>query len=132
MSDSILKVIEICVPVLIALIPILPTIVSAGKKTRTAVEAVDKKLDDHIQEQEFADAKACRTRILRFYDEICEGKLHSENHFEDILEDIDKYEAFTRAHPDFPNNKGQLAMKHIKDVYEKCKLKNSFLVLKEK
>lgn len=68
-----------------------------------------------------------RYRILRFDDEIRHDEKHTKEHFDQILEDITKYEKYCRAHPDFPNNKAVLAIKNIKDVYRKCTDESSFL-----
>lgn len=129
MESNALKFVELCVPIIIALIGIIPTVISNGKKTQEAVKEIKISLEDHIQESEWQNAKQVRVRILRFYDEICEGKKHSENHYEDILEDIDWYEAFCDSHPDFHNNKAKMAMEHIKNTYELLKRENKFLEL---
>lgn len=68
-----------------------------------------------------------RYRILRFNDEIVQGNRHTKEHFDQILEDIDNYEKFCKNNPEFPNNKAVLAVKNIKDVYDKCVEENSFL-----
>lgn len=122
-----LDILEVFVPVIVACIPLLITVVTNGNKTRSSVVELSKKVDDHIKDDDFRAAKNTRIRILRFNDEICAGVKHSENHFEDILDDIDFYEEFCENHPDFHNNRGVLAMAHIKAVYSECKEKNSFL-----
>lgn len=122
-----LDILTVLIPLIIALIPVITTVVSNGNKTVKAVDEVSKKLDAHIKDDNFRSAKSTRIRILRFNDELCAGVKHSENHFEDILEDIDSYETFCERHPDFHNNRGVLAMAHIKAVYTECKEKNSFL-----
>lgn len=119
-------------PILIALIGIIPTVLTNGKKTRDKVGDLQTTLDKHIKEDEDDAARNRRYRILRFYDEMCEGRLHSESHFEDIVEDIDKYEKYCIKHPDFVNNRGKLAMKYIKDTYYKIKITGGFLQHKEK
>lgn len=68
-----------------------------------------------------------RYRILRFDDEIRHDEKHTKEHFDQILEDITKYENYCRDHKDFPNNKAVLAIKNIKDVYQRCTDENSFL-----
>lgn len=68
-----------------------------------------------------------RYRILRFNDEIIQEVRHTKEHFDQILEDIDNYEKFCKNNPDFPNNKAVLAIKNIKDVYDKCVEENDFL-----
>lgn len=109
------------------LVVTLPIIISSVKNKHS----IEAKLDAHIKEDEWYQAKDRRIRILRFYDEICEGKMHSQCHFEEILEDIDEYENFCTAHPDFHNNKGKIAMTSIKTCYYKAKQNNNFLVHRE-
>ena len=99
----------------------------ASKETNDKVDALDKKLSGHIKENEEDNMKQVRTRILRFYDEVCEKRLHSENHFEDILDDIDDYEKYVASHKDFKNNRGEAAMRHIKEVYHVEKETGGFL-----
>lgn len=121
------KILTACGPVIISLIGLIPTIISNRKKTQESIEKVQKTLDDHIKEDEDARARSQRYRILRFYDEMCEHKKHSESHFEDILDDIDKYEIYCKAHPDFKNNRGEAAMAYIKQTYAKLKASGGFL-----
>lgn len=116
----------------LALLGTIFTTICAGvgnrKKIVQRIDEVEKKLDEHIKDDGWRAAKQARIRILRFDDELCRGVKHSENHFEDIIEDIDDYESFCDKHPDFKNNKGRAAMSHIKAVYSECKLKKSFLI----
>lgn len=130
-----ISVIQACAPILVALVGIIPTIISNRKKTEEAikktedtVKQVQKTLDAHIREDENERARNQRYRILRFYDEICENRRHSESHFEDILDDISDYEAYCIKHPDFKNNRGEIAMQQIQDVYKKIKSEGRFLV----
>lgn len=132
------------------LVPIITTVISSRKKTQESIEAMSKKLTDdinstkkevkdlqkdfeeHVEEAEEHRAKQARYRILRFYDEICEGKQHSESHYEDVIDDIDFYEAFCEAHKDdFKNNRGEVAMKYIKQCYEEDKIHGMFLTHRE-
>lgn len=124
--------------VTVAFIAIIPTIVSNRKKTQDSIkegnEATKRQIggmksdfDAHVKEYEEAKAKSQRYRILRFYDEVCEGRRHSESHFEDILDDIDEYEKYCDAHSDFKNSRGHLAMQYIRDTYSRVKAKGGFL-----
>lgn len=79
---------------------------------------------DKIDENE---AKNARYRILRFDDEIRHEKKHTEEHFNQILDDIDMYDEYCREHPKYPNSKAVLAIENIKKVYAKCKNEDSFL-----
>lgn len=126
-----LSILQACVPILVALVGIIPTIISNRKKTGEAIEALQKTLDEHIREDEDERARNQRARILRFYDEICEGRQHSESHFEDILDDITDYETYCAKHSDFRNSRGAIAMEAIQDTYSHIKRKGGFLIHKE-
>ena len=140
-----LGILQAFAPILIAVITIIPTIISNRKKTQDSIaelkaelkadikesnddiENLKKSLASHIREDEESKNRQARIRILRFYDEICEGKRHSENHFEDIIEDIDDYESYCQIHPEFRNNRGKTACEYIKEIYQKVKTENGFL-----
>jgi len=122
----------------VAFIAIIPSIRTNRKKTEESIKAsnestektvakVQTTLDNHIREDEDEKARNQRYRILRFYDELCEHRKHSESHFEDILDDIDDYEKYCAAHPDFRNSRGKVAMEYIKDTYSKIKSNGGFL-----
>lgn len=147
--DVFLKILSILAPVLVAAVGIIPTIKSNRKKTEESIkkteqnikasnEATDKRIDKmqesfdaHVSEYEDGKARNMRYRILRFYDEMCEHRDHSESHFEDILDDIDEYEVYCENHPEFKNNRGRAAMEYIKVQYPKIKANGGFLMHKE-
>ena len=132
-------------PVLVAAVTIIPTIINNRKKTESSIRAmvdeikeennkIDQKVDalstqfaKHVREDEDNNAKQVRIRILRFYDELCEGKPRSENHFDDILDDIDYYEQYVVKHPTFKNNRGEAAMNYIRERYRIEKEAGGFL-----
>ena len=58
-----------------------------------------------------------RTRILRFGDECKRDVPHSEEHFNQVLEDIDKYERYCNGHPEYKNAKAVLTIAKIKEIY---------------
>ena len=135
------SILTACAPILVALVGIIPTVVANRKKTEeslktsqketeTKIQTLQTTLDNHIREDEDSRARNARYRILRFYDELCEGRRHSESYFEDILEDIDDYERYCDSHSDFRNNRGQTAMHSIKETYEKRKTSGGFLMHK--
>ena len=122
----------------VAFIAIIPAIISNRKKTQESIKEsqesakkdmtkMQTSLNNHIREDEDEKARNKRYRILRFYDEMCEHRRHSESHFEDILDDIDDYEKYCEAHPEFRNNRGKVAMEHIKVTYGKIKSRGGFL-----
>ena len=73
------------------------------------------------------EADLCRTHILRFGDEILHGVSHSQEHFLQILVDIDKYEKYCEDHPNYVNNIANATIKQIKRTYQECLDKNNFL-----
>lgn len=73
------------------------------------------------------EATTCRYRILRFNDEILHDQKHTKEHFDQILDDVTRYEKFCTEHPEYENNKAVLAIENIKRVYKKCSDENTFL-----
>lgn len=84
-------------------------------------------LRSHIQKTEEERIDRARSRILRFNDEVMMGEDHSKEHFDEILEDIDKYEDYCELHPNYENNKAVLAIKTIKEEYLYCSEHHKFL-----
>ena len=72
-------------------------------------------------------AMSSRYRILRFDDEIRHGTLHTKEHYDQIMVDIDIYEAFCKRNPDFRNNLAHKAISNIKKMYDVHNDDNSFL-----
>lgn len=78
----------------------------------------------HIYENE---ATTSRYRILRFNDEVLHDQHHTKEHFDQILDDITRYERYCNEHPEYENNKAVFAIANIKRVYQKCADENIFL-----
>lgn len=95
-------------------------VISKIEKIENDVAEVKKEIGENT-------ATSSRYRILRFDDEILHNTKHTKEHFDQILIDIDVYEKFCDNHPDFKNNLAVMAIKHIKQVYQKCSSENSFL-----
>ena len=130
-----LAVLQACVPILVALVGIIPTIITNRKKTdealkttQASIQKLQNTLNAHIKEDENEKARNQRYRILRFYDEVCAGQKHSESHYEDILDDISEYEQYCARHPDFKNSRGGIAMQEIEETYKRIKSKGGFLI----
>ena len=75
-----------------------------------------KKLSDQSAER---DARIARENILRFDDELIEGRHHSREYFRVILEDdVDNYERYCATHEEFKNSFTAEAVSHIREVYK--------------
>ena len=74
------------------------------------------KLSDRVAENA---AVLARTHILRFDDELLNGVTHSQEYFRQQLDDIDTYEEYCVAHPDFRNSYATIASEHIRETYRK-------------
>ena len=91
------------------------------------VKAVKAELADHKAKSAEREATQCRSRILRFGDEILHSVPHSKEHYEQILIDIDSYEEYCDEHQDYKNNVAVATIKHIKKMYQKHLEEDSFL-----
>ena len=83
------------------------------------ITEVDKLLNDHIKAQNEAEITACRQRILRFDDEVKRKEKHGEEHWDNIISDVDRYTTYCREHPEYSNTKAERAMTHLKDTFNK-------------
>ena len=91
------------------------------------LDKLEKRIDRMEAKDEEREAKNARIRILRFGDECRFDVKHSQEHFEQIIEDVDAYETFCADHPDFKNNKAALTIQIIKETYQRRLLNNDFL-----
>lgn len=73
------------------------------------------------------DAEDARNHILRFGDEIKNKVRHSEEYFNQILDDITKYEQYCETHKDFKNARTVATVQIINEVYQKCLKEKDFL-----
>lgn len=97
------------------------------KKFGNSIDNLDRKMDKLQKLNDEGMALTWRYRILRFDDEVLHDDKHTKEHFDQILEDITKYEMFCKDNPDFENNKAYLAIDNIKKVYKKCTDEGTFL-----
>lgn len=104
---------------------------SIGRAINGEVIAKVDKLSTDVQslrsECEEREANACRTRILRFSDEILHNVKHTKEHFDQVLIDIDTYEGYCGSHPNYKNNIACLAIDRIRATYQKCYEDGTFL-----
>lgn len=91
------------------------------------LEGVHKELDQMKSTEELREATNCRNRILRFDDELRRKVDHSEEYYNQILEDVSFYRKFCTAHESYPNAKADSAMQNIEETYNHCRNENKFI-----
>lgn len=91
------------------------------------LDEIQKQLQSHCQADDERYIKQCRTRILRFSDEVIRGMHHTEEHFNDVLDDITEYTRYCDTHKEFKNEKAVLAIENVKQAYRWCAENDDFL-----
>jgi hypothetical protein len=114
------------ITVILTIIQVTPIKVNPWSLIARAIgRALNVELMDKINENEANDV---RYRIIRFDDEIRHHTMHTEEHFNQIIEDIDKYEDYCLKHPSYENNKAKMAIQNIKKTYSTCRAENTFFI----
>ena len=98
-----------------------------NKELIEKVEHLQSSLDKHIVIDNERAVDQCRRRILRFNDEVIQGKKHTREHFNEILGDITYYERYCVEHPLYKNDKANLSIENIRRTYRQCELEKTFL-----
>lgn len=94
---------------------------------KAEVAAVKQDVVNFREELDERNATSCRTRILRFGDEVLHGVPHSKEHYDQVLLDIDSYEEYCVAHQEYKNNIAVATIKRIKRRYQEHLEKDDFL-----
>ena len=99
------------------------------KQILDSLSDVKQELKDHIAADDERYAVQCRTRILRFADELInEPKhLHTQGNFEQCLQDITAYDQYCADHPKFKNELTLRSSEIIRKVYDECAREHKFL-----
>lgn len=80
------------------------------KAVSDKVDALEKKVDEN-------QATTIRVRILNFENELQEGRKHSKDSWDQVMDDIRRYEIYTKEHPEFKNNITVASTNHIINKY---------------
>lgn len=94
---------------------------------RTELDDYEKKFDDYTREDMHTSASNKRRIILEFNDDIMGGRRFSQEHWDSVLETIDRYERYCKEHTDFKNSKAVLSIENIKKEYAHCLKEGKFL-----
>ncbi len=84
-------------------------------------------LDEHIRVDDERDADKHRERVLQFNNELLRDIPHTREDFIEILAEIDMYERYCKAHPEYPNSRSVHAIANIERVYDDRLKKHDFL-----
>ena len=81
------------------------------------VDVLSDKIEVVAESVDETRAIAARVRILRFGDELLEGRLHSKDTFDQALLDIDNYERYCKSHEGFKNHITEETVTFIQEQY---------------
>lgn len=106
---------------------VLEAVEKLDKKVDERFDVLDAKITDVDRKGDERNAVASRVRILRFRDEMLEGRGHTHDSFQQVLTDIDEYETYCEENPSFKNNQTVSTIEHIKHNYSERLEKHDFL-----
>ena len=95
-------------------------ILAAIKDNTRKIESLECRMDKE-------NADESRRNILAFDDELRRGVPHSEESYNQVLQDIKYYKSFCRSHDDYENDKATSAIAHIRETYQRVKNENKFI-----
>lgn len=98
-----------------------------GSEILKRLDQIEKRIEQLDDKAEKREAVTSRIRILRFNDELQEGRKHSKDSFDQCMSDITNYEKYCNNHPDFKNNQTVATVSYITKVYEERLEKHDFL-----
>ena len=90
------------------------------------VKQLKKELNEMKETEDMRNAKAARSRVLRFGDELTHDVHHTKEHFDDVLRDITDYNNYCDTHPNFENDQMHETAEYIKTIYRECLKNHSF------
>lgn len=99
------------------------------KIVKEDLSGVHKELDSMKEKADEREANATRNRILRFDDELRRKIEHSEEFWNQTLDDVTSYRRYCseRGEEKYPNSKAEAAMINIEETYHVCKKENKFI-----
>lgn len=97
------------------------------KEIKTSLLKTQERLEGHILADDMRAADEHRRQILRFNGEVLRKLRHTKEEFDDVLVEIDEYERYCKAHPDYKNNRAVLAIENLRRVYKILLETNDFL-----
>lgn len=94
------------------------------KEILDAIDALSKKVDKIDADSQEDKAVTARVRILKFMDELLEGRRHTKDSYDQCNTDITYYEHYCKeVNPNFKNNQTAATIEYINKDYQE-RLKN--------
>lgn len=94
---------------------------------RSAIEGLRKDIQSIDAKGDRREAESRRVRILHFEDELQEGRRHSKDSFDQVMNDVTEYKKYCEKHPEFKNEQTIATVGHITKVYHERLEKHDFL-----
>lgn len=127
MSDTVLvALIGSAVSLLGTVITVLTNAAKNRRENNLRLDQIEGKLDKHISDNERESAVVCRSRILRFADDVRRGLTFTKEYWDTILLDITFYSNYTAQHPDFRNAVCLHAIELLENRYDELIGTNTF------
>ena len=82
-----------------------------------ALSSLQNELTEVKNEAEKQAAIAARGHILRFRDELYNDMKHTQEYFEQVLDDIEIYDQYCDEHPKFKNGRTKAASEYVNAEY---------------
>lgn len=101
--------------------------IDAKKGMRKTLEDIKTGMEKEHNERERDSIMNCRSRVLRFNDELLRGDRHSKSMFDTILIDCTQYERYCTKHDDFQNGVATESIANIRRCYRQCEKDGDFL-----
>ena len=92
-----------------------------------AIQSLADKITGIENRMDKENADEARRNILSFDDELRRGVSHSEESFNQVLQDVKFYRHYCRTHTDYENDKATSAINHIRETYQAVKNENKFI-----
>ena len=101
---------------------------AGNKKMAEELDSIKKEIKGIIELIDRNEAINARIRILQAADGIRHSTIkHSEEYFDQLNDDITRYETYCNEHEGFKNNKAAHAIKYVNETYHAALTNNDFL-----
>ena len=97
-----------------------------NKEMLDKVDAMDKKLDEHIKEDKAEKLESMRRDILEFANSCMNKRKHTQEQFTFVIKKCDEYEKYIEENH-IKNGEISSAIEEIRRLNTKCRQENSYL-----